>query len=155
MRIGDVLLIILIAGGIMSVFTDMTTDSEIEDYYNNHSPWLNVTQRMDILRNDPTFANFSFSITNQSSGVRGKTVEMESSLEAVTAGTIGILAIPTAVLNGLKAIFDVLSLKWLTSSFALVEQMFGFQSGSLEFVRHIIMWAIIFLFIGAILRWRT
>jgi len=154
MKWGDIVIIVLLLGGIIGIFTSMITDSTMGDYYDEHSPSLNVSTRQTQLQSDENYADFNSSIGGQFNRLTDETTDVEDRLQAITNSEIGLLAIPGAVLSTLRVVFTSIEFTLLVGFTGTLEHIFGLEADSLNFVRHIIFWILIMVVVGAILRWK-
>ena len=157
MRLGDVVLISLMIGAIFVVFLSMVSDNEMHDYYTDYAPELNLSGRETTMRaNNTPYYLLEEAITGQTEyGVSNATLIQED-LEQASKSDIGLLSVPGAVLKAMKTVFNVFRFKWFNTLVSGIEQMFGLEAGALglmNIIGKIILWVLIFLFVGAILRW--
>jgi len=156
MRIGDIIIGILVLGGVMNIFNLMTHDTDMQEYYDNHSSFLNLSNRVSTqFGGNTTYTRFSQSITGQMGGIQNNTDNIQAQLDNTDSATIGIFSVPAAALTALKVVFDVIKLEWINTAFGEIGTMFGFEAGTLNFLKYILLWMVILLFVGAILRWRA
>ncbi len=156
MRVGDVILITLMIGAIFTVFLGMVTDNEMHDHYEKYEPSLNLSGRETAMRaNNTAYYMLEEAITGQTAESVNVT-SLQEDLEQASKNDIGILSVPGAVLKALKTVFTVFRFKWFNTMVSGIEHMFGLDPGALgllTIIGKIILWVLIFLFVGAILRW--
>ena len=156
MRLGDIIIMLLIAGGIMTIFSSMVTDTDMQDYYDNHSSYLNLSSRVESTFSDnTTYSRFLSAVSGQGEDIQNNTDTIQNELSLTSSDSIGLFSVPAAALSALKAIFNIAKLEWLNTAFTELGNMFGFDATALNFLKHIVLWMFILLFVGAILRWRT
>lgn len=156
MRLGDIIIMLLILGGVMTIFTSMVTDTEMQNYYDDHSSFLNLSTRVDTTFGaNTTYSRFSEAVSGQGEDIQNNTDTIQNELDLTSSENIGIFSVPAAALTALKAIFNIAKLEWINTAFTELGNMFGFDANALNFLKHIVLWMFILLFVGAILRWRT
>lgn len=157
MRLSDVIIMILAVGVLFTLFVSMTSDNEMTTYYDNNYPELNLSGRITEMRtNNSPYYMLEEAITGEQNASSGGAEDIQGGLTEASQSEIGLLSIPGAVLNGLKVVFNVFRLKWFNTAIAAIEQIFGLAPGELGFLTTIgtmMLWVLIFLFIGAVLRW--
>ena len=157
MRLGDVVLMSIMVGMIFVVFISMVNDTEMQDFYTNNVPELNLSQRESTMRGYNTSAYLiEEAIMGQTEYSGSNVTSIQEDLEQASKSEIGLLSVPGAVLKAMKVVFSVFRFKWFNTLISGVEQMFGLEAGALSLLTLIgkfILWIIIFLFVGAILRW--
>jgi len=157
MRLSDVIIIILAVGVIFTLFVSMTSDTEMVNYYSTNYPELNLSERItDMRTNNSPYYMLEESITGQHNASSSGAETIQGELVDASQSEIGLLSIPGAVLNGMKVVFNVFSLKWFNTLVTAIEQILGLSPGALGFlttIGTIMLWILIFLFISAVLRW--
>jgi len=157
MRLSDIIIIILAIGMVFTVFVSMTSDNTMTTYYDDNYPELNLSGRINEMRaNNSPYYMLEEAITGEHNSSSGSAQTIQDELQDASKSEIGLLSIPGAVLNGLKVVFNVFKLKWFNTLISAIEQIFGLDPGALGFlatIGTILLWTLIFLFIGAVLRW--
>lgn len=154
MKWGDIIIIVFLLGGIITIFNAMVSDSDMGDYYDEHAPYLNFSTRQAELAGDGQYSDFDTSISTQFEALTNETDSIQDQIQAITNNQIGLLAIPGAVLTTLRVIFTAISYTFTGGLTASLEQMFGLTEGTLLFINQIILWILIMVVVGAILRWK-
>lgn len=159
MRLGDIILMCLIAGAFMTLVVMMTSDSEMLDFYDKNAPELNLSGRQtEMYGNDTAFYMWKESSLGIGQNYINKTDTTQSGIADATSSEIGLLSIPGVVLSALKTVFDIATMKWLNTAVASVETLFGLEPGTLGilvYLKYVALWTIILLVISVILRWLT
>ena len=76
MRLGDIIIMLLILGGVMTIFTSMVTDTEMQNYYDDHSSFLNLSTRVDTTFGaNTTYSRFSEAVSGQGEDIQNNTVQ--------------------------------------------------------------------------------
>ena len=157
MRLGDIILISLIVAAVFVVFLGMIGDNEMHEYYTAYEPELNLSGRESAMRaNNTPYYMIEEAITGQAEYSENNVTSIQEDLEQASKSEIGLLTIPGAALKAMKVVFTVFKFKWFNTMVSGVEQMFGLEAGALSLLTIIgkfILWVLIFLFVGAILRW--
>jgi len=156
MRLSDVIIITLAVALLFGVFYNMVTDSTMEDHYTQER--LNLSSRInnDVRNVNSPYYKLTSAITGQENASSDSAIEIQDDLVIASKTDIGLLSIPSAVLKAMKSVFNVFSFKWMNTFLTSVEQILGLEVGDLaifQVIFTIILWVIIFLFVGAVLRW--
>lgn len=157
MRLFDIILIILAIGGLFTVFAGMTTDKHMIDFYDKNHPELNLSGRSGIITaENSTYDLLSQAVLGEATNANKNLSSIQDDLGEASNTEMGLLSIPGAVLRAMKAVFNVFSLKWMNTIQSALETMFGLEAGSLVIfavISKIVLWILIALFVGAVLRW--